>query len=104
MSRYVVAVYNTNRAYGGAEEGGWWFDTGELVRVMRVFKSQERAYDYCRRLNRKLSGPDREWSGGLNVRLGNREPGSMACDGWLAAQVYDNNAPAFFPERRPHYE
>ena len=29
--RYIVAVYEKARAYGGPEEGGWWFDTGRLV-------------------------------------------------------------------------
>lgn len=26
-----VNVYNTERCYGGAEEGGWWYDWTELV-------------------------------------------------------------------------
>ena len=26
-----LAVYEIDRAYGGPEEGGWWFDTGRLV-------------------------------------------------------------------------
>ena len=34
--KYVVAFYAVDRAYGGPEEGGWWFDTGELVRLPRV--------------------------------------------------------------------
>ena len=29
--RYIIALYEIDRAYGGGEEGGWWFDTGELV-------------------------------------------------------------------------
>lgn len=26
-----VTVYALDRVYGGPEEGGWWFDTGEVV-------------------------------------------------------------------------
>ena len=26
-----LAVYEVDRAYGGSEEGGWWYDTGRLV-------------------------------------------------------------------------
>lgn len=28
-----VNVHMVHRCYGGPEEGGWWFDTGELVEV-----------------------------------------------------------------------
>ena len=28
---HYIAVYEVDRAYGGPEEGGWYFDTGELV-------------------------------------------------------------------------
>jgi hypothetical protein len=28
--QWFVGVYTVDRAYGGPEEGGWWFDTGEL--------------------------------------------------------------------------
>ena len=26
-----INLYLVNRAYGGAEEGGWWYDTGMFV-------------------------------------------------------------------------
>ncbi len=29
--RQFVSVYKQERAYGGAEEGGWWYDVLELV-------------------------------------------------------------------------
>jgi hypothetical protein len=28
---FFVNVYEVERAYGGPEEGGWWFDTGHLI-------------------------------------------------------------------------
>jgi hypothetical protein len=28
---FFVTVYEYDRAYGGPEEGGWWFDTGEPI-------------------------------------------------------------------------
>jgi len=31
-----VNVYKTGRAYGGAEEGGWWYDYGELYKSYRT--------------------------------------------------------------------
>ncbi len=30
-SRQWVSVYKVERAYGGAEEGGWWYDVLELI-------------------------------------------------------------------------
>ncbi len=32
----VIAVYERSRAYGGPEEGGWWYDCGELVTSLGV--------------------------------------------------------------------
>jgi len=31
MHRYAVTVWEEDRAYGGPEEGGWWFTTGDLI-------------------------------------------------------------------------
>ena len=34
---YTVAVFEVDRAYGGPEEGGWWFDYGQpLPRSCRL--------------------------------------------------------------------
>ena len=35
-----VNVYLVDRAYGGPEEGGWWFDTGEPVFSQHVENKQ----------------------------------------------------------------
>lgn len=39
MTTFIVAVYKTGKAYGGPEEGGWWYYCGEHVRTVRVFKN-----------------------------------------------------------------
>lgn len=39
---WVVAVYEMNRHYGGPEEGGWYYDTRELV-AMATAESEEAA-------------------------------------------------------------
>lgn len=77
--RYSVAVYEVDRAYGGPEEGGWWYDCGDLVRVAKRFRSEDDAWNYCNRLNEKLYSH--------NYR----------------AKVYDNVAPESFPVNRPYY-
>jgi hypothetical protein len=98
MATHVVAVYEIDLAYGGREEGGWWYQRGSLVRISRTFRSQERAYEYCRRLNARLRsrvfGPNR----------GKREISSVLSDGEYQAEVHTDCAPKSYPERRPHYE
>jgi hypothetical protein len=34
--QWFVGVYLVDRCYGGPEEGGWWYDAGELVRQTAV--------------------------------------------------------------------
>ena len=93
---YHVVVYWVNLAYGGPEEGGWWYSEGELVRACKQFRSEEQAYAYCRALNDKLEG--------LNERLGNRPIDSVISDGQLEASVFADVFPKSFPETKPHYE
>lgn len=89
--RYVNA-YQINREYGGAEEGGWWYDTyrplgsmyvktkGEALRVFDFF-NDILADDYdaeCSRFS-VLDGDD--------------------FDIW-----FEDEPAQFKPENRPHYE
>ena len=95
MCKYVVAVYMVDRAYGGHEEGGWWFDYGELVRTMRVFTNEEKAVSYCRRMNDLLH---------ITLNKGRREISSVLSEGQYAAEIWDNHAPKYYPDCKPHYE
>ncbi len=95
---YLVSVYLEDLAYGGPEEGGWYYNTGELVRTVKLFRSEERANDYCRRLNRKLRsrefGPNKD----------RRDISSVLSEGIYSADVHEDFAPRHFPERKPRYE
>ena len=92
---YIVAVYLCDRAYGGPEEGGWWYSTGELVRIIRTFKDEERAAAYATRMNRLLNA---------TINKGRREISSVLSDGRYYAEVHESIAPRHYPEHRPHYE
>lgn len=54
-----VTVYEISRCYGGAEEGGWWFDNYEAVESVRVrgcSVEETKAFvekNWSRELNRK---------------------------------------------------
>jgi len=39
---YYVVLYSSQRCYGGPEEGGWWYDSNELIEY-KVFTTEEAA-------------------------------------------------------------
>ncbi|EAT07483.1 hypothetical protein SKA58_19670 [Sphingomonas sp. SKA58] len=92
---YLVALYRVDRAYGGPEEGSWYYDCGELERIVRACPSEASANAVANRLDRLLD------------RLQARRPdvSSVLYDGSrFSARVYAHRAPPFFPEQRPVYE
>lgn len=92
--RYIVALYEIDRAYGGAEEGGWWFDTGELARLLALAPTEARALALAERANRLLERLQRH----------RRRVDSVLYDGGCyTAVVYEWTAPPTFPEARPQY-
>ena len=95
---FIVAAYDCGQRKGGSEEGGWWYDSGALVRILRTFRSEQRAYSYAQRLNHRLRSRE------FGPNKGKREYTSVLSEGEISAQVHENQAPAYFPERRPHYE
>ena len=55
---WSVGVYDVGQAYGGPEEGGWWYDTG--IRVdpwkVRAFEDEIEARAYMRKLQAEYEG------------------------------------------------
>lgn len=95
MPMHVLALYEVDRAYGGPEEGGWWFDTGEHRRTLRTFGNEQDAYAAARRCNGWLA----------RLQKGKRAVSSVIYDGGrYAAEVHRNFAPGHYPVERPHYE
>ena len=101
MTTFVVAAYAVDKQFGGSEEGGWWYSSGELVRTLRVFKSEDKACAYASRLNATLWARHQVF--GPNV--GKHKPSSVLSEGeWISAEVHEDAAPASYPDTRPHYE
>lgn len=92
--RFIVAVYLVNRTYGGPAEGGWWYDEGDLVRIVRVFKNEDRAISFCRRLNARLNA---------TLNAGRRPLSSVLSEGEFHARIEDDFAPKHFPDTRQFY-
>jgi hypothetical protein len=87
-----VNAYSVGRAYGGAEEGGWYYDYGTPLASIPV--TTEAQTNEARALLRARLGPDYE---------GARSRYSVIGDDNLEIYTEDNFA-APFPAQRPHYE
>lgn len=108
---HAVVRYATDRAYGGPEEGGWWYDVGELEKVVLVTRDQKKAWAWCRRLNEARHVMRYEWVGYSVVELPRYElKPEMAkhvchADWDPAPEDYELrwDIPTYYPETRPHY-
>lgn len=92
---YVLGFYEVDREYGGPEEGGWWFDSGRLVRGFRMVRQPARAFVLAARANRLLA----------RLQRGRRPVSSVLYDGGrIECKVFEDMLPAEYPLVRPHYE
>lgn len=96
MANYLLSAYRRDGlSYGGAEEGGWYYETGSLVRTLRVFHNEETAYVYLMRASRLMDRLQRD----------RRSVSSVMYDGSrYAFRVHTNVAPESYPQERPYYE
>lgn len=88
---WSVAMYEEGQAYGGPEEGGWWYRYGNLVNPekVRVFEDYAEAVAYHASL----------WDVAERENKENRY-----CETRLIAVGYTEAFPdAYFPKQRPHY-
>lgn len=116
---WTVAIYLVDRAYGGPEEGGWWYTTGErvdhliegvnpnsLLTVLTgkgtIYKdndeqtaAEQEAHAYAALLQDQLTA---------TVNRGRRDLNSVISDGIYCAEAHPGHPPAFYPATRPHYE
>lgn len=88
---FFVNVYLTDRAYGGPEEGGWWFDYGQIEAVYP-----------CDTLKAAISL--REWLLENDyTNEGRRPTSSVLSDGEYQITI-EFKPGQDWPKRRPHYE
>ena len=98
---YTVAIYMEDRAYGGPEEGGWYYDTAQLVTepraatLLRGFDNQKDAFDYADALNQVYMP---QWN------EGRPEVSSVLSEGRYYAIVNEGMPAPYYPEETPHYE
>lgn len=82
--KLFVNVYEIARCYGGPEEGGWYYDCGDVVESFPVKRGKQ-----AKRLQRQLQKDCKKIIG---RRRANCEV------------VIEKNPGSEFPKRRPHYE
>ncbi len=111
MSKYLN-IYEVGQAYGGPEEGGWWYSCGspmESTLVVNLAHSQR----VCKLLNDRFRKTTRGYSMGYGDHDG-VDPEGFGDDDYLMkggqwgdkklrARIEDHPAEAF-PQERPHYE
>jgi hypothetical protein len=95
---WLVSAYEFDRYYGGPEEGGWWYTQGEILRTLKLFRTEDAANDYCRRMNEKLNSKI------FGPNAGRRSMSSVTGDTQICAEVHESRAPQRWPENRPRYE
>lgn len=86
--RWWVAVYEVDQAYGGPEEGGWWYSTGE-VRQSIPAKSYDHAVEIAESLvieNDSIYPTHSVLYAGGNYNV-----------------VVEEKMPEDYPSRRPYY-
>ncbi len=95
---YTVAFFLEDLAYGGPEEGGWYYRCGypvdELSRFTRGFRNEDDAYAYCRKLNDRVAKVLNKDRRSMDSVLSEGEYWANVCEG----------TPKAYPETRPHYE
>ncbi|MDJ0275976.1 hypothetical protein QLH51_04050 [Sphingomonas sp. 2R-10] len=102
---HSVAVYLTQRLYGGPEEGGWWYDASELCTdpALTAFGiTFPNGHEYrARRMSVEVQAHlDRDWNTGDHAR----SISSVLSAGRFEARVHDGWPPLAFPTERPRYE
>jgi hypothetical protein len=89
IGMWYVNVYELDRHYGGPEEGGWWYDSGDPVAAI-PFRTREEADNEAVELR-----PSWEDKG---------ERYSMAPQSTDYRVVVEDHFPVAWPEHKPHYE
>ena len=96
MTTFFVSIYKIDLAYGGPEEGGWWFQCGEPVvgPELRAFTTRDEAEAYRDQLE---AGTVAELNEGL------APISDVNSEGRYTAMINVDAYPAPYPTERPFY-
>jgi len=88
---FYINVYLVSRVYGGAEEGGWWYDAGHPIASVGYFSREEseKAIEVWKETYRTM---------------GNRIGRDSVIGGPGVEAYLERKYAEPFPDKRPHYE
>ncbi len=96
---FTTAIFLIDRAYGGSEEGGWYYECGEPsdehANHTRGFVNENDARAYACEVNNFILTSE--------LNKGRREISSVLSTGQYSAIVQEGQ-PKAFPAERPYYE
>jgi hypothetical protein len=89
-----TAQYRMDRVFGGPEEGGWWYNTGQRQKEIQQHQTEEKAYAFINKKNEEFK---KDYTGrGLSSMAYNHD--------FYRYMVFHFEPPKHFPEERPYYE
>ena len=106
MRTVIVALVHKDRAFGGPEEGGWYYDTftpsedPEHLQHMRVFRVSDTDAYYIYQIIDQLETIIRGegWNDGLH------KPESVLSEGqWLEPYAFIDELPCCIPKAKPTF-
>lgn len=102
---WCVCVYLEDKAYGGPEEGGWWYNTGDPL--PEGTGEEDMGYVDCARFFMEWTQA-RDWRKFLEEKLepiNKKRPSisSVLSQGMYTVKI-GLGIPKAFPEHKPHYE
>jgi len=108
-----VTLYETGRAYGGHEEGGWYYDVMEPVSEPKLFPTKETAEAYAKEYSERVKNQKTGYRMGYGEHDG-VDPDGYGDDDYLLAGgvwgeggyialVHEGTAQPYYPEETPYY-
>ena len=95
---YWVALYEVSQKYGGPEEGGWWYDTGDLITDPELYAAGVFPQSFGHLCEARAGRERLQMSANvLNAKRRSHEPQYFA-------EIHERSLPDFYPESRPRYE
>ena len=97
---FSVAIVLHDRAEGGPEEGGWWYETYEPVdqhaHLTKIVITKEHAISVEKDLEQYIVQEE--------LNKGRRPISSLLSQGIFEAHIFPGTYPVSLPTHRPHYE
>lgn|GEM_PF-1993585 len=92
--RRFINLYECDKAFGGHEEGGWWFDCATPLKTLGAFRPASHAFAARFTEAERLAAA---------MNHGRHPISSVLSDGEVRVVIEPHPGKAY-PERRPHYE